>query len=1121
MGFFGVLGEIAKNNKNYNQWEIEQRNKQAQREALYRQKQHTEEELKEAEEQGKKIIEIIDVMDNHSESVSENVETAVQPILGVAPLLGSVGAALLSGKFIIDPANKNIEKIKDELVKKDSTRKLYARIYKYNQNNKYFYTSDLYDNTLGLGDITRKGIKDPELRLEVQKFYKDFAEQAKKYRNKKAWGIAAIPLTFLASFIGGTIFATKVQVDSSKIARYQARKALEDPKAFVKYTPEQIEQAKAEIEANPDLKKKKKKKEKLNQGFFKSIFGILRDRKAYKKAAFNDSDDSKIVTRNLTPEELTQAKKDQEVIQRTIRLINNEAEKYSENMEVAAGVLIGGTPLLGALVGGLTSWLLNKTGALDKVLDNAFLDNGSEKQKELYAELKKLNKEFADPNIKHNAKQKFLYNSKFAEFFNEVNKSLEIENNGKKVKFTKKLNSLFKTGMFHKNGRNWILAGIGAMTTGLAGLVIGLKLQKSAARAGRYTAKRELEKDPRNFIGYTEEDFETVKDVKETQKPKSKVKEVIFFIPTVIKQYNAYNKYKKTEFKTNKLLQEQLLKQDVSEEQLTDARNLQRKLFNTFEKVDDKSQLYSESMEAATEIAQPFIMYGAYGAILAPFIFGAIKLLKLKENPGQLLNKLTGWISNSSWVMNSKVSKKYLNGVAENLPVATMKTHVEHKPLAAMLEGVNLAEDSIFSIVSKSWQNLRKSPEKLRTLEDWQVDQILYQIEKQLTKLKPENKEISSLFSTLRLSDHKAKIDILDIILNPQNIKNMPKEDYNRAIALIERYVPFEKMGTYIDRARVAQLKLFGSKIQEIFSLNEQETKALMSFVNEIEQRPDRVLQSLFNKTLKQENVIGTVEVLEKIANKIKQLPKEIKNNPEVQRLLELEINLNSYQTKAFEALKEINNDPAKAREIIQNLRADRSRHPVQAQESISISDLLDVFKNSAGKLKNSTLKDSLTLIPESIKNPQKMIETLKKEIEKMSPEEYKIWAERFGSLIEKNTILEIIPKIEKIINNVPKEELKNILEVAVKTFNENPDEFVKLITSDSGLSKIFMTPDVKKAMTALGIAYPTFILILTYAFQSWLAEMQLKAGRLGVMKSLEELEDPRYYANVIKDTNI
>ena len=33
-----------------------------------------------------------------------------------------------------------------------------------------------------------------------------------------------------------------------------------------------------------------------------------------------------------------------------------------------------------------------------------------------------------------------------------------------------------------------------------------------------------------------------------------------------------------------------------------DAKNLQRKLFNTFEKVDDKSQEYSESMEVANEI---------------------------------------------------------------------------------------------------------------------------------------------------------------------------------------------------------------------------------------------------------------------------------------------------------------------------------------------------------------------------------------------------------------------------------------------------------------------------------------------------------------------------------------
>ena len=50
-----------------------------------------------------------------------------------------------------------------------------------------------------------------------------------------------------------------------------------------------------------------------------SIVNLFKDRKAYKNAIKNDTDDSKIVTRELTPEELIQAKKDKEVLQRTDR----------------------------------------------------------------------------------------------------------------------------------------------------------------------------------------------------------------------------------------------------------------------------------------------------------------------------------------------------------------------------------------------------------------------------------------------------------------------------------------------------------------------------------------------------------------------------------------------------------------------------------------------------------------------------------------------------------------------------------------------------------------------------------------------------------------------------------
>lgn len=108
------------------------------------------------------------------------------------------------------------------------------------------------------------------------KFYNKFQKDTAKFRKAQKFGwIGAVGLT-IASFIGANIYAAKLQVDSSKIARYQARESLKDPKAFVNYTPEQIAKAKEEIAKHPELLKQKKK-EKLNTGFFKSIVNILKD----------------------------------------------------------------------------------------------------------------------------------------------------------------------------------------------------------------------------------------------------------------------------------------------------------------------------------------------------------------------------------------------------------------------------------------------------------------------------------------------------------------------------------------------------------------------------------------------------------------------------------------------------------------------------------------------------------------------------------------------------------------------------------------------------------------------------------------------------------------------------
>ena len=163
-------------------------------------------------------------------------------------------------------------------------------------------------------------------------------------------------------------------------------------------------------------------------------------------------------------------------------------------------------------------------------------------------------------------------------------------------------------------------------------------------------------------------------------------------------------------------------------------------------------------------------------------------------------------------------------------------------------------------------------------------------------------------------------------------------------------------------------------------------------------------------------------------------------------------------------------------------------------------------------RLTTRKIKD---FIPASLKDPKAQINEFKDYVNKMNDEEFKDFAEKINfSSMDKKTMLEIIPKVEKILDNIPKEEVQKILDVLVKEFNEHPDEFMKFVTS-ARVRKMFLTPKLEKALAAAGISWTVFTVIMTYAVEAWMADMQLKAGRLGVMKAMEGLDDPAYYANV------
>ena len=94
MDFFNSLSQVAQNGENFKKWEQEQRDNEAQRKALYERRNYSPEEIEAAKQFGERIIDVVDIMDNHSENVAENVETAVSPVVSL--LKYTTGYSLLS-----------------------------------------------------------------------------------------------------------------------------------------------------------------------------------------------------------------------------------------------------------------------------------------------------------------------------------------------------------------------------------------------------------------------------------------------------------------------------------------------------------------------------------------------------------------------------------------------------------------------------------------------------------------------------------------------------------------------------------------------------------------------------------------------------------------------------------------------------------------------------------------------------------------------------------------------------------------------------------------------------------------------------------------------------------------
>lgn len=150
-----------------------------------------------------------------------------------------------------------------------------------------------------------------------------------------------------------------------------------------------------------------------------------------------------------------------------------------------------------------------------------------------------------------------------------------------------------------------IIAPIALMiaTTGYA-----IQIQKEAARVGRFKAKQALLKDPHNFISYSDEQMNSVKDIKAPEEKSKgffgKLKDEVKFFFQFGKDYKEYKNYEKTTEKDELKLREALKKVSITPEQAAEAEKLQKNAFYTFEKMDEMAQRYSDDTAAATDIVK-------------------------------------------------------------------------------------------------------------------------------------------------------------------------------------------------------------------------------------------------------------------------------------------------------------------------------------------------------------------------------------------------------------------------------------------------------------------------------------------------------------------------------------
>ncbi len=156
---------------------------------------------------------------------------------------------------------------------------------------------------------------------------------------------------------------------------------------------------------------------------------------------------------------------------------------------------------------------------------------------------------------------------------------------------------LKKVNMSPKNVK--LISATAGVVVAIAGAIWATGIQKQASRVARYKVKQDFLSNPEKLLYADDEKVKNESDVVAEKKKKPGFFKFLKQIITENKEYKQYQKENRVQKLKLSKAREQI---EYTAEQEKRAKQLQNNIFKMFNKVDEKSQTYSESTEALGEI---------------------------------------------------------------------------------------------------------------------------------------------------------------------------------------------------------------------------------------------------------------------------------------------------------------------------------------------------------------------------------------------------------------------------------------------------------------------------------------------------------------------------------------